>query len=79
MRSTQVMKNEERHLSIRPPSFAYLPTSRIFSSNFSIGNFPAFTMLVKWHTKSYAVKRPAKHPRCFHDYKELKITIPLLT
>jgi hypothetical protein len=27
-------------------------------------------MLVKWHLKPYAVKLPAKHPRCFHDYKD---------
>ena len=32
--------------------------------------FSAFTMLVKWHTKPHAVKRPAKHPRCFHNYKD---------
>lgn len=28
-------------------------------------NYSAVSMLVKWHTKSYAVKRPTKHPCCF--------------
>jgi hypothetical protein len=27
-------------------------------------------MLVKWHTKTHAAKRPAKHPCCFHNYKD---------
>ena len=39
-------------------------------------------MLVKWHTKPYAAKRPAKHPHCFHNYKDyyppLNVVRPLL-
>jgi hypothetical protein len=32
--------------------------------------FPALTMLVKWHTKPYAAKCPAKYPRCFYNYED---------
>jgi hypothetical protein len=42
----------------------------ILASTLEGSDFPAFTMLVKWHTKPHAVKRSAKHPRCFHDYKD---------
>jgi hypothetical protein len=40
--------------------------------------YSAVSMLVNWHTTPYAVKRPAKHPRCFHDYKGLRHLLLLL-